>query len=141
MWNFNIEEKDAEFRDDLRAASGVGRSKKARKLCAFGFDTSTTKHTFVHTQRGRRTGPVLSQQVRAIVGEGNQAYIDGNVPEAMRIMQEVIRIEPRAPAAWTVLASCYEGMNELQKGLQLRVMAAHLTHDADAWEELAQKSK
>ncbi|KAF9821450.1 hypothetical protein IEO21_00696 [Rhodonia placenta] len=111
MWNFNIEEKDAEFRDDLRAASGVGRSKKARKL------------------------------FRAIVGEGNQAYIDGNVPEAMRIMQEVIRIEPRAPAAWTVLASCYEGMNELQKGLQLRVMAAHLTHDADAWEELAQKSK
>jgi general transcription factor 3C polypeptide 3 (transcription factor C subunit 4) len=27
-WDFNIEEKDAEFRDDLREASGVGRRRK-----------------------------------------------------------------------------------------------------------------
>lgn len=27
-WDFNLEEQDAEFRDDLRAASGIGRSKK-----------------------------------------------------------------------------------------------------------------
>lgn len=30
-WDFNIEEKDAEFRDDLREASGVGRRRK--KVC------------------------------------------------------------------------------------------------------------
>jgi general transcription factor 3C polypeptide 3 (transcription factor C subunit 4) len=27
-WDFNIEEKDAEFRDDLRAASGIGRKRR-----------------------------------------------------------------------------------------------------------------
>jgi general transcription factor 3C polypeptide 3 (transcription factor C subunit 4) len=27
-WDFNIEEKEAEFRDDLRAASGIGRKRK-----------------------------------------------------------------------------------------------------------------
>ena len=28
MWDMNLEEREAEFKDDLRAASGVGRSKK-----------------------------------------------------------------------------------------------------------------
>lgn len=30
-WDINIEEREAEFRDDLRAASGVG--KRRRKVC------------------------------------------------------------------------------------------------------------
>ena len=28
MWDMNLEEREAEFRDDLRAASGVGKTKK-----------------------------------------------------------------------------------------------------------------
>ncbi|EPS96052.1 hypothetical protein FOMPIDRAFT_1151328 [Fomitopsis schrenkii] len=119
MWDFNLEEKDAEFRDDLRDASGVGRTV---------------------VKRGRRAGPMLSQQVRALIGEGNQAYVDGNVQETLRIMQEVIRIEPRAAQAWSVLAQCYADMNEPQKALQLRIMAAHLMHDAEEWERLAGQS-
>jgi hypothetical protein len=27
VWDFNLEERDAEFKDDLRAASGIGRRK------------------------------------------------------------------------------------------------------------------
>jgi general transcription factor 3C polypeptide 3 (transcription factor C subunit 4) len=27
MWDFNLEEREAEFKDDLRAASGIGRRK------------------------------------------------------------------------------------------------------------------
>jgi general transcription factor 3C polypeptide 3 (transcription factor C subunit 4) len=27
-WDFDIEEKEAEFKNDLRAASGIGRKKK-----------------------------------------------------------------------------------------------------------------
>ena len=92
-------------------------------------------------QRGRRHGPVLSQQVRALIGEGNQAYIDANIPETIRIMQEVIRIEPRAASAWSVLAQCYEDMGEPGKTLQLRIMAAHLNHDADEWADLARQSR
>ncbi|RDB18196.1 Transcription factor tau subunit sfc4 [Hypsizygus marmoreus] len=120
-WDFNIEEKDAEFRDDLREASGVGKRRKKAK--------------------GRQAGPVLSQQVRSLIGDGNQAYVDSNLPEAVRIMQEVIRIEPRAASAWSVLAQCYEDMNQPQKALQLRIMAAHLRHDADEWDRLANQSR
>jgi general transcription factor 3C polypeptide 3 (transcription factor C subunit 4) len=83
----------------------------------------------------------LSQEVRALIGQGNQAYVDVDIPEAIRIMQEVIRIEPRASSAWSVLAQCYEDQQQPHKALQLRIMAAHLRHDADEWERLARESK
>lgn len=56
-------------------------------------------------------------------------------------MQEVIRIEPRAVSAWSVLAQCYEDMGQVERALQLRIMAAHLRHDAEEWERLAQTSR
>ncbi|EIW58576.1 TPR-like protein [Trametes versicolor FP-101664 SS1] len=120
MWDMDLEEREAEFKDDLREASGVGKMKK---------------------KRGRRRGPVLSQQVRALIGEGNQAFVDADLHETVRIMQEVIRIEPRAAAPWSVLAQCYDDWGERMKALQLRIMAAHLNHDPDEWAELAQKSR
>ena len=54
-------------------------------------------------QKGRTTGPVLSQQVRSIIEDGSQAYADSNLLEVTRIMQEVIHIEPRGASAWSVL--------------------------------------
>ncbi|KAK2462196.1 hypothetical protein APHAL10511_005784 [Amanita phalloides] len=119
-WDISIEEREAEFRDDLREASGVGRRRK---------------------KRGRTAGPTLSPQVRSLIGDGNQTYVDNNLVEAIRIMQEVIRIEPRAMAAWTVLAQCYSDMHQEEKALQLRIMAAHLTHDAEEWDRLARQSR
>ncbi|KAF7979955.1 hypothetical protein HWV62_40398 [Athelia sp. TMB] len=92
QWDFTLEDKDAEFRDDLRAASGIGRRRRK---------TNT-----------RQVGPVLSQQVKALVGEGNQAFVDGDIPATIRIMQEVIRIEPRAASAWAVLAQCYADLKD-----------------------------
>ncbi|KAL4078076.1 hypothetical protein J3A83DRAFT_4356769 [Scleroderma citrinum] len=119
-WDFRVPDEEA-FRDDLREAAGIGKRRRR-------------KHQ-------RRAGPVLSHQVRALIGEGNQAYVDNNLAEAIRVMQEVIRIEPRAISAWTVLAQCYEDKNEPKKALQLRIMAAHLRHDAEEWERLARQSR
>jgi len=76
-----------------------------------------------------------------MIGEGNQAFVDANTSEAVRIMQEVIRIEPRATAAWSVLANCYDDMGQRDKALQIRIMAAHLRHDAEEWDALAQQSR
>jgi general transcription factor 3C polypeptide 3 (transcription factor C subunit 4) len=84
---------------------------------------------------------VLSQQVRALIGEGNQAFVDNNIEEAMRVMQEVIRIEPRATSAWNVLARCHADLGDQTKALQFHIMAAHLKHDADEWDELARRSR
>ncbi|GAW03075.1 TPR-like protein [Lentinula edodes] len=106
--------------DDLRAASGVGKRRKGKP---------------------RGSGPPLSQQVRSLIGDGNQAFVDNDLPEAVRIMQEVIRIEPRAASAWSVLAQCYEDMQQKDRALQLRIMAAHLRHDAEEWDRLAHESR
>jgi len=76
-----------------------------------------------------------------MVGEGNQAYVDGRVQDAIRIMQEVIRIEPKAISAWAVLANCQTDMGLHDKALQLRIMGAHLKHDPERWYELAQQSR
>ena len=92
-------------------------------------------------EKGGRSGPVLSLQVKAMIGEGNQAFVDNDIPTAIRVMQEVIRIEPRAASAWSVLAQCYADTGEPKRELQLRIMAAHLRHDADEWERLAVSSK
>ena len=139
-WDFNIEDKEAEFRDDLREASGVGRRRRKGVSLRSTYIRILLKGYFSFQKR-RQAGPVLSQQVRALIGDGNQAYVDNNLSEATRIMQEVIRIEPRAASAWSVLAQCYEDLHQPQKALQLRIMAAHLMHDADEWDRLAVQSR
>ncbi|KAJ7912852.1 TPR-like protein [Mycena leptocephala] len=112
-WDFNVQDQDAQFKDDLRLASGVGKQPKK--------------------QGPRTVGPSLSFEVRSLLGDANQS--------AIRIMLEVIRIEPRAASAWSVLAQCHEDMKQDQQALQLRIMAAHLRHDADEWDRLARQSK
>ncbi|KAJ6571874.1 hypothetical protein B0H19DRAFT_1131683 [Mycena capillaripes] len=112
-WDFTSVEQDVQVKD-------IGLSKPSR-----------------HRISGQR----LSNEVKSLIGEGNQAYIDGDLPEAMRIMLEIIRIEPRAPSAWAVLAQCYEDTKQDQQALKLRIMGAHLEHDSDEWVRLAQQSK
>ncbi|KAJ7236030.1 hypothetical protein C8J57DRAFT_1377318 [Mycena rebaudengoi] len=118
-WDF-ADDQDTQFKDDLRLASGIGLKRR---------------------KGGRTVGPSLSFEVRSLLGDGNQAYVDGNLTEAVRIMLEVIRIEPRAASAWSVLAQCHDDMKQDQQALQLRIMAAHLRHDADEWDRLARQSK
>ena len=84
---------------------------------------------------------MLTPEVRNLVGEGNQAYVDNDVEKTMRIMQEVIRIEPRAESAWRVLAQCHEDLGNSERALLMRVMAAHLSNDPDEWDALAERSK
>ncbi|KAJ7192484.1 hypothetical protein GGX14DRAFT_552972 [Mycena pura] len=117
-WDFTVQDT-TEYRDDLRAATGIGRRRK--------------KHG--------RSGPALSFHTKTLIGAGNQAYVDGDVPGAIRLMLEVIRIEPRASAAWAVLAQCYDEQKEPAKALQLRIMGAHLKQDAEEWDRLARQSK
>ena len=52
MWNINLEDREAEFRDDLRLASGIGAAKAKRKVrqnplhSAFTLGGDTTRLAF-----------------------------------------------------------------------------------------------
>nr|GAT57057.1 TPR-like protein [Mycena chlorophos] len=86
-------------------------------------------------------GPALSAHIQTLLGSANQAFVDGDLASATQLMLEVIRIEPRVPSAWAVLAQCYDEQKQLAKGLQLRIMGAHLRQDSDEWDRLARQSK
>ncbi|KAJ7805997.1 hypothetical protein B0H14DRAFT_3882550 [Mycena olivaceomarginata] len=134
-WNFFIQD-NAEYRDDLRRASGIGR-----KHLKAGAHFSNRCLSLNGLQSNPGSGPVLSFQTKTLIGEGNQAYVDGDLPRAIRTMLEVIRIEPRAAPARSVLAQCYEDQKELPQALQLRIMGAHLKQDAEEWDRLARQSR
>ncbi|KAJ7143345.1 TPR-like protein [Mycena crocata] len=102
-----------------------------------GEENAGKRGTYVERARA----PQLSHQVKYLLGQGNLAYGNGDFTEAIRIMLEVLRIEPRCRSAWVVLARCYEDRKQSQEALKLYVMAAHLSHDADEWERLAQQSR
>ncbi|KAJ7749292.1 TPR-like protein [Mycena maculata] len=114
-WDFNPIEEAEQLKDELRRATGVGKA--------------------------RASDIPLSREVKSLIGLGNQAYVDGDPAEATRIMLDIIRIEPRAAAAWVVLAQCYEDMKQRPEALKLRIMAAHLAHDAEEWDRLARQSR
>ncbi|KAF9039804.1 hypothetical protein BJ165DRAFT_1530829 [Panaeolus papilionaceus] len=65
-WDLTIEEQEAQFKGDLREASGV-RTKRTKAA----------------------PRPILSHQVKYLSGDGIQAYVDNNLHEA--IMHEVMR--------------------------------------------------
>ena len=88
--------------------------------------------------------------------------------KAIQVLNEVIRIEPRAGSAWGVLGACFRGMAERygenhgneaevekldeaererkrmgykEKALKVSVMGAHLRHDPDEWVRLGDESR
>ncbi|KAF8575754.1 TPR-like protein [Ramaria rubella] len=122
IWDISIEEQEGfDLHEELKAASGIGRRKRRG--------------------RGPRDKPVLSQQVKSLLGEANTAYVSQNIPETIRLMQEVVRIEPREASAWTTLALCHTDMGEPEKALQLHIVGAHLVHDVDLWLKLGTDSR
>jgi hypothetical protein len=70
----------------LCVATGISRRERVRPFLLVGYNTN------IHpSQREPRTaGSVLSHQVRTLLGDGNPAYLDSNIPETVRIMQELI---------------------------------------------------
>ena len=56
MWDVNLEEREAEFRDDLRMASGVGRTKK--KVCSHwnAYWGPSYHHPYARNLRGTDQG-------------------------------------------------------------------------------------
>ncbi|KAF7298515.1 TPR-like protein [Mycena kentingensis (nom. inval.)] len=142
------DDSDGDFErliENIRA-SGDGPATADGGMLAREWDFLVQENTLGTTRKKNNrpppgSGPVLSAHTKSLIGEGNQAYVDGDLPRAIRIMLEVIRIEPRSPSAWAVLAQCYDEQKELTKGLQLRIMGAHLRMDAEEWDRLARQSK
>ncbi|KAF8704762.1 TPR-like protein, partial [Rhizoctonia solani] len=127
-WDFTIADYDPDnfdLQDELRQATGIGK----RKGKGVG-------------QRARGPRQVhLSQEVNHFLGQAHSAYASGDRETAIKLLQDVIAIEPGIANAWATLAFCYEDVGDTSRALKLRIMAAHLEGDVDQWAELGLKSR
>ncbi|EJD52995.1 TPR-like protein [Auricularia subglabra TFB-10046 SS5] len=111
-----------DIRDELRKVTGIGKVKGGKR-------------------KARRTAPLLSQQVKSLLGDATTAYVDREFDKAITVLQEVIKIEPRHAQAWDMLADVHNELGDVDRGLQFKILAAHLRPDPGEWMHLAGRSQ
>lgn len=83
-----------------------------------------------------------SSEVKSLLGQANLAYVHGDTNEAVRILTEIIRIEPNTKPAWYTLSSIHEDLGNKDKAIQLRIVVTHLERsNSEQWKELGHQSR
>lgn len=118
------EEDMQEFERDLAITTGIGKAKR-------------------HKGKGRggpREHP-LTPEIKAMLGDANQHYIDREYAEAIELYQEIVRQDSKVHSAWVNLGMIQEELGNPDKALLLKMVAAHLRpKDVDTWKSLASAS-
>lgn len=90
----------------------------------------------------RRKKTELPKHLQGLMGEANLKFARGDHQEAINMCLEVIRLAPQAIIPFQTLGMLYEEMGDLEKSLQLYLIAAHLwPNDPEEWARLAHMSK
>lgn len=119
-----LERDMEEFENNLALTSGIGiknLSKSARKRALVGEVR-------------------LSDEVKRKLGEANGLYIARDYGAAIDILQSIIKENPKAHPAWNTLGLVHQELQNKERSLQLRMVAAHMCNDTSLWKELGQKS-
>ncbi|EMR08474.1 hypothetical protein PNEG_03302 [Pneumocystis murina B123] len=114
----------SKFQEDLRIASGFKKNKGRSK--------------------GRRGVADMepSEEVKCLLGYANQAFASGDFSEALKTLQEIIRIDSNVFAAWQTLGEVHRERGNIDKCLGAWISAAHLKpKDADLWLTCAKLSQ
>ncbi|CAJ0589759.1 unnamed protein product [Cylicocyclus nassatus] len=85
----------------------------------------------------------LSKTMDALLGHANVIYARGNTKEALAVLLEVIRQEPRNAASYRQVSDIYQELGDYQKSLQYGLLAAHLDPrtPAEDWAHWGDESK
>jgi general transcription factor 3C polypeptide 3 (transcription factor C subunit 4) len=112
-----------EFERDLAMTTGIGKAKRKGK-----------------SRRGPREHP-LTPEIKAMLGDANQHYVDGEYAEAIELYQEIVRQDSKVHSAWVNLGMIQEELGNPERALLLKMVAAHLQpKDVDTWKSLASAS-
>ncbi|KAG0215651.1 transcription factor TFIIIC subunit tfc4 [Mortierella sp. GBA30] len=85
---------------------------------------------------------VLSPEVQNLLGAANNAYVIKDYKLAVDLFQQVIVKNPSVFQAWNNMGLIQEELGNIEKALQLFMVAAHLTpKDGALWKKLAVISK
>ncbi|KAF9963994.1 transcription factor TFIIIC subunit tfc4 [Mortierella alpina] len=90
----------------------------------------------------KRGTVVLTPEVQALLGQANYAYVSKDYKTAVDVFQQVIVKNPSVFQAWNSMGLIQEELGNIEKALQLFMVAAHLTpKDGALWKKLAVISK
>ncbi|BGP45304.1 transcription factor TFIIIC subunit tfc4 [Rhodotorula kratochvilovae] len=84
-----------------------------------------------------------SPEVKRLLGQANQAYAMGSLPEAIELLSEVVRIDPIIRVSWYTLATIYEELEDREKAVQCKIVATHLMgkQGASDWADLGRECR
>jgi general transcription factor 3C polypeptide 3 (transcription factor C subunit 4) len=75
------------------------------------------------------------------LGQATALFGQGQLAQAVALLQEVIRLAPGAPDGYTAMATVYEARGDSRRSLDFKMIGAHLTpRDAGLWRQLAHES-
>lgn len=73
-----------------------------------------------------------------MLGRANQKFVEHDLDEAQKILEEIIRIDYNVFAAWQTLAEVHKDRGNMDKCLTALMTAAHLRpKDSDIWASVA----
>uniref|UniRef100_A0A914WTA7 Uncharacterized protein n=1 Tax=Plectus sambesii TaxID=2011161 RepID=A0A914WTA7_9BILA len=76
----------------------------------------------------------LPKPLEALLGQANVMHAKGSTQEAIDMLSEVIRQEPRNSESYKVLADIYNDMGDQDKALEYGLLSAHLDYKTPASE-------
>ncbi|VBB26755.1 unnamed protein product [Acanthocheilonema viteae] len=100
----------------------LGIPLELRNSESFGETVPGAKVVGIGGERRMKTNKTLD----ALIGQANVIYAKGQTKEALTMLLEVIRQEPRNPEPYRQVADIYNDLNRPQKSLQYGLLAAHL---------------
>ncbi|WKY10232.1 hypothetical protein Q1695_002520 [Nippostrongylus brasiliensis] len=106
-------------------------------------EPSTSQTPAEQTSERERIPRKLSKTMDALLGHANVIYAKGNTQEALAVLLEVIRQEPRNAASYRQVSDIYQELGDPQKSLQYGLLAAHLDPrtPAEDWAHWGHESK
>jgi tetratricopeptide (TPR) repeat protein len=92
--------------------------------------------------KAKKAYPKLPDNLNNMMVHANMLYIDGKDQDAITMLQKVIQERADAHEAWLTLGMIYNKQNDVNKTVQCRMMAAHLSpQNSDLWASLGFTSK
>ncbi|RYP54600.1 hypothetical protein DL768_000660 [Monosporascus sp. mg162] len=95
----------------------------------------------VTKKRGPRKAAEPTGDVKLRLNMASEAYVQGRIDDAIKLVEDAIRINAEIHRAWILLAQLFEERGELKKRLTAQICAAQLEpKDVDAWLSTAQEA-
>ncbi|RYP72438.1 hypothetical protein DL771_004233 [Monosporascus sp. 5C6A] len=95
----------------------------------------------VPKKRGPRKAAEPTGDVKLRLNMASEAYVQGRIDDAIKLVEDAIRINAEIHRAWILLAQLFEERGELKKRLTAQICAAQLEpKDVDAWLSTAQEA-